>query len=68
VLKKRRHNCKEINEFFVIENVMFGSLLSVRNNSWLFDELKAEFTADLQISLLKCWLRLKKIIFSLCKC
>jgi hypothetical protein len=34
--------------FFATENVTVGSLLSVRNTSWLFDEMKAEITAGLQ--------------------
>ena len=54
--------------FLATENVTVGSLLSVRNTSCLFDELKFEIAAGLQISLLKCWLRLKKITFSFCKC
>jgi hypothetical protein len=49
VIKKRRHSCKEINEFVVIENVTVGNLLSVSNTSWLFDELNTEITpADVQ--------------------
>jgi hypothetical protein len=37
--------------FFVRENVTFGSLISVRNISWMFDQLKVEITAGLQKNL-----------------